>query len=336
MTLKDVADEAGVHTSTASRALNSETRAVVNHETVDRVLEAARRLGYRPHPLARGLRTSTTMSVGMVIPDIENPLFGPIIAGAESVLGAHGYSTLIANSDGTDEHTWSVLEALLERRVDGMILATASRSDDVIRSLRDDGAHVVLVNRSTEGIGVPSIIGDDHAGIGLAVEHLVTLGHTRIGHVAGPQDLSTGIARHQAFISWMRSVGISVDPTDVDEANWYQVQPGYEAASRLLARSPDLTALVCANDLIGLGAYRAIREIGKEVGSDVSVTGYNDIPLLDLMQPPMTSVRVPYRQMGVEAARTLLSIISGTDSDRPVSIRLTPTLSVRSSSAPPR
>ncbi|MFP5331659.1 MAG: LacI family DNA-binding transcriptional regulator, partial [Acidimicrobiia bacterium] len=122
VTLKDVADEAGVHTSTASRALNPETRSIVNRETVDRVLAAAKRLGYRPHPLARGLRTNQTMSVGMVIPDIENPLFGPIVAGAESVLGSRGYSLLIANSDGTDEHTWMVLQALLERRVDGMIL----------------------------------------------------------------------------------------------------------------------------------------------------------------------------------------------------------------------
>lgn len=337
VTLKDVADEAGVHTSTASRALNPDTRSVVNRETVDRVLAAAKRLGYRPHPLARGLRTNQTMSVGMVIPDIENPLFGPIVAGAESVLGSRGYSLLIANSDGTDEHTWTVLQVLLERRVDGMILATASRSDDAIEALEEEGVSVVLVNRSSDGVSVPAIVGDDHAGIGLAVDHLVKLGHRRIGHVAGPGHLSTGIGRHQAFVSWMRTLGIEVDAADVEEADWYQVQPGFEATARLLERSPDLTALVAANDLIALGAYRAIRETGREVGVDVSVTGYNDIPLLDLMQPPLTSVRVPYRQMGIEAAKALLSMMTedGVEA-RPVSIRLTPTLRARESTGPPR
>lgn len=334
VTLRDVAREAGVHASTASRALNPETRSVVNDETVERVLGAAERLGYRPHPLARGLRTNQTMSVGMVIPDIENPLFGPIVAGAESVLGGHGYSLLIANAEGSDDQTWPVLQALNERRVDGMIIATASRSDRAVRALRDEGVHVVLVNRSTED-RVPCIVGDDHAGIGLAVRHLAELGHRRIGHVAGPQHLSTGLGRHEAFLAWMHRLDLAVGDEDVEVADWYQVVPGYEAAGRLLSRRPDLTAVVAANDLIALGTYRAVRETGGEVGVDVSVTGYNDIPLLDLMQPPMTSVRVPYRQMGVEAARMLLTIItSERGGDAVTSLELAPTLSVRGSTGP--
>lgn len=337
VTLRDVAHEAGVHISTASRALNPETRSMVNEDTVDRVLAMADRLGYRPHPLAQGLRKNRTMSVGMVIPDIENPLFGPLIAGAEQVLGGEGYSLLITNTDINEGQTSEVVQALVERRVDGMILATASRSDDVIVDLIESGIHMVLVNRSTEGVPVPAILGDDLTGIGLAVDHLSSLGHERIGHVAGPQHLSTGLGRHQAFLTRMQSLGLPVDPSAVEESTWYQVDPGYKAAQILLERRPDLTAIVAANDLIALGCYRAVRESGKEVGTDVSITGYNDIPLLDLMQPPMTSVRVPYRQMGVEAANTLLPMMtSGSSVDRPVSIRLTPTLSIRESTAPPR
>ncbi|HLF44763.1 MAG TPA: LacI family DNA-binding transcriptional regulator [Acidimicrobiia bacterium] len=337
VTLRDVAHEADVHISTASRALNPETRSIVNRGTVERVLETAARLGYRPHPLAQGLRTNRTMSVGMVIPDIENPLFGPIVAGVGQVLGSEGYSLLITNTDIGEGHTSAVVEALVERRVDGIILATASRSDDVIRDLADRGVHMVLVNRSTEGMSVPAILGDDFAGIGLAVDHLAQLGHRRIGHVAGPQHLSTGLARHQAFLTRMQSLKLDVDSSAVEESTWYQVDPGYKAAGRLLERRPDLTAIVAANDLIALGCYQAVRELGQEVGADVSITGYNDIPLLDLMQPPMTSVRVPYRQMGVEAANTLLAMMSsGSPVERPISIRLTPVLSVRSSTAPPR
>ena len=338
VTLKDVAREAGVHVSTASRALNTETREVVNPDTVKRVFDAAQRLGYEPNPLARGLRKNRTMTVGMVIPDIENPLFGPIIAGAEQALGKEGYSLLIANADREDEtHTREIVRALVGRRVDGMILATASRSDSLISELFASRVLTVLVNRATEGLPVPAILGDDVAGIGLAVDHLVELGHRRIGHVAGPQHLSTGLGRHQAFLTRMQSLGLDVDGSAVEAATWYQVDPGYKACRVLLERRPELTAIVAANDLIALGCYRAVRESGGEIPGDVSITGYNDMPLLDLMQPPMTSVRVPYRQMGVEAAELLLSNLqAGPDHERAISIRLTPRLMVRDSTAPPR
>lgn len=338
VTLRDVAREAGVHVSTASRALNSETRAIVNSDTVKRVLAAADRLGYKPNPLARGLRKNRTMTVGIVIPDIENPLFGPIIGGAEHALGGEGYSLLIANADREDEdNTLEIVRALLERRVDGMILATAARSDQLVTDLVEAGVILVLVNRTTEGLPVPAILGDDVAGIGLAVDHLVGLGHRHIGHVGGPRHLSTGMGRYQAFLTRMQSLGMDVDASAVESASWYQVEPGYEACRLLLDRRPDLTAIVAANDLIALGCYRAVTESGGEVPLDMSITGYNDMPLMDLVQPAMTSVRVPYRQMGIEAAELLLSqLTAGADNERAISIRLTPRLIVRDSTAPPR
>lgn len=335
VTLSDVAREAGVHTSTASRALNESTRAVVNPQTVQRVLAVANELGYRPHPLARGLRTNRTMTVGFVIPDVENPLFGPIIAGAEAGLAQGDYSLLIVDDRGDPGQA---VETLLARRTDGLIVASSARVDDVTNHLSDRRVPVVLVNRSTEGDPFPSIVGDDHAGIGAIVEHLAGLGHRRIGHVAGPRNLSTGLGRYQAFLSWTQSLGIDAGNDDIEEASWFQVEPGFVAASALLDRRPDLTAIVAANDLIALGCYRAIRQRGLEVGVDISVTGYNDMSLLDLMQPPMTSVRVPYRQMGEEAASTILSMIAGgpDEKDWPVSRKLVPRLVVRDSTRPPR
>ena len=334
-TLKDVAREAGVHVSTASRALNPLTRSVVNPDTVERVVAVARRLGYRPHPLARGLRTNQTMSVGVVIPDLENPLFGPIIAGAESVLVEDGYSVLIGNAERGGIDAEEVVGDLLEHRVDGLLLATAGRSDEWIAELSKRGVAIVLVNRAAEDATVPAILCDDHAGIGLAVQHLADLGHRDIGHVAGPGGLSTGLFRRQAFMSWMRILELSPRDDQVEEAEWFQVEPGYQAARALLKRHPDLTAIVAANDLLALGCYRAIRELGKRVAVDVSVTGYNDIPLLDMMQPPMTTVRVPYRQMGTQGAATLLALMTNRDAASTASIKLTPTLVVRSSTAPP-
>lgn len=337
VTLRDVAEEAGVHTSTASRALNPATRSVVNAATVERVLAVADRLGYRPHPLARGLRTNQTYSVGMVIPDVENPLFGPIIAGVDDAIEAGGYSLLIGNTAHDDEdHTRRVIGSMLERRVDGLILATASLDDAVLDRLIEDGTPIVLVNRAAD-LPIPSIVGDDHAGIGLVVEHLASLGHRRVGHVAGPQELSTGKARRAAFLDWTSRLGLEAGVESVEIAEWYQVEPGYQATVRLLARRPDLTAIVGANDLLALGAYRAVRERGGEVGVDISITGYNDVPLLDLMQPPLTSVAVPFRWMGSEAARILLALIERPDDEeaRRVSLRLPPEIVVRGSTGPP-
>lgn len=336
-TLKDVAREAGVHVSTASRALNPLTASVVKPDTVERITEVARRLGYRPHPLARGLRTNQTMSVGIVIPDVENPLFGPIVAGAESVLVEEGYSVLIGNADRGDRHAEDVVENMLERQVDGLILATAGRDDEVITDLLRRKVAVVLVNRRTDDPSVPAIIGDDHIGIGLAVEHLASLGHRQIGHVAGPSWVSTGLERRAAFLDAMEGRGLDADPDRISEAEWYRTEPGYKAGLDLLSRRPETTAIVAANDLIGLGCYRAIRALDLEVAVDVSVTGYNDIPLLDLMQPPLTAVRVPYREMGVRAAQTLLTrLANGDEQPADAVIRLAPTLVVRGSTAPPR
>lgn len=323
-----------MHISTASRALNPSTAAIVNPETVERVTDAARRLGYRPHPLARGLRTNRTMSVGVIIPDVENPLFGPIIAGAESILMEDGYSVLIGNADRGPDHSDSLIEEMLERHVDGLMLATPSRDVSPGAKSAQHEIAVVLVNRSVDDNSIPAIVGDDHAGIGLAVRHLRELGHERIGHVAGPSWVSTGLGRRQAFLDWMDTVGLDNDPDLVEEADWYQVEPGNTAALELLGRHPHLTAIVAANDLLGLGCYRAARSLGKVIGVDISITGYNDIPLLDLMQPPMTSVRVPYRQMGADAAATLLSMINNEDVPADP-VRLSPTLAIRASTAPP-
>jgi LacI family transcriptional regulator len=323
-----------VHISTASRALNPTTAAIVNPGTVERVTDAARKLGYRPHPLARGLRTNRTMSVGVIIPDVENPLFGPIIAGVESVLVEEGYSVLIGNADRGPDHADSLVEEMLERHVDGLILATPSRRVSLTAKRAQQKVSVVLVNRSVDDHSIPAIVGDDQAGIGLAVRHLRELGHERIGHVAGPAWVSTGMGRRQAFLDWMRTVGLDNDPDLVEEADWYQVEPGNVAALELLRRHPDLTAVVAANDLLGLGCYRAARSLGRAIGVDISITGYNDMPYLDLMQPAMTAVRVPYRQMGADAATTLLALVS--DEDVPAGpVLLAPTLAIRASTAPP-
>jgi LacI family transcriptional regulator len=322
--LRDVAEAADVHMSTASRALNPKTRSVVNAETAERVLAAAEKLGYSPHPLARGLRTSQTLSIGVVIPDLENPLFGPIIAGIEGGLVANGYSVLITAATSGNEG--EAVRSLLDHRVDGLILASASRTDPVLERLAEIGTPTVLVNRRAENVALPAIVGDDQLGIQLVVDHLVEMGHSVIGHIAGPDQMSTGWGRRRAFEEVMRDHGLRII---VEDGVRFQVDPGVAATERLLEREPAITAIVAANDLLGLGAYRAVRAAGRRVGADIAITGYNDVTMLDLMEPPMTAVSVAYRQMGSQAAELVLELREG--GDAPTTTLLEPMLSIRAS-----
>ena len=334
VTLKQVAAEAGVHVSTASRALNPETRSVVNEDTAIRVLEAAERLGYRPHPLARGLRTNRTFTIGMMVPDLMNPLFPPIYAGADSVLGDLGYSVLVGTDDDDPDKARSVTAALLERRVDGLILANAQR-DFAPPSWRER-VPTVLVNRSVESNALPAIVGDHHTGIGLVVNHLLELGHKHIAHVAGPQWLSTGVARRDAFLAAMSDAELEVDHALIVESEMFRIGAGREACERLLRAGTGFSAIVAGNDLIALGCIDALAERGFTVPQDISVTGYNDLAFIDRLNPPLTTVAVPYREMGAEAARQLLDLLGGDGSGeaRYEPIELPPTLVVRESTAP--
>ena len=175
VTLKDVARRAGVHPGTASRALNVETRSLVNGDTAQRVLAAAEELGYRPNPIARGLKTSRSYTVGVLIPDLTNPLFPPIVRGIQDRLEEAAYTPLIANTDNDPDRERADIEAMRARHVDGLITATARRDHGLPSGLERVSLPVVLVNRRLEDGARPSVVADDRKGVGLAVEHLVAL-----------------------------------------------------------------------------------------------------------------------------------------------------------------
>ncbi len=334
-TLIDVAQFADVHPSTASRALNAKTRDKVSAATVAKVLEAARRLDYQPNSLARGLKMSRTFTIGMLVPDLTNPLFPPIVRGIEDRLRESGLTLVLANTDNDDAKERSLLDAMTARRIDGLILATARRDYPLLSEILATGMPVVLVNRTTDDGLVPSVVGDDHAGIGQAVRHLVSLGHRKIAHVGGTQNVSTGLGRYHSFLSWMRSEGVDVDPELVVFATWFQEERGASAFEELFSRDVEFTAVVCGNDLIALGGYDVLRERGLKVPDDISIVGYNDIPFNDKFSPPLTSVRLPHYHIGFKAAEMLIEAIEEPDA-HPSDVRLRPELIVRASTAPPR
>lgn len=336
MTLREVAREAGVHVSTASRALNPETRSIVNDKTAKRVLAAAERLGYRPHPLARGLRTNRTLTVGITVPDLLNPVFPLLFAGAEASLREQGYSLLVgAGDDPTSPIVASGI--LLDRHIDGLLMANAHIHSTLPQMASQQQIPTVLVNRTSDAIDAPSIASDDHAGIGLIVRHLVGLGHTEIAHIAGPQDIANGMIRRQAFVAWMHSEGLDTPPEMIVDTNGFHTDEGRRACEHLLDSGQRFTAIVGANDLIALGCYDALAERGIKVPDDVSVTGYDDMAFIDRVNPPMTTVKVPFYEMGVVAAQAMLLLLTSDEGavGVPTSTRLRPHLKVRGSSSRP-
>lgn len=333
VTIQDVARAARVHASTVSRALNPRTRALVTAAVAERVRGVAGRLGYVPDPVAAGLRTRRTATVGVLIPDIANPLFPPLLRGLEATLGEAGYTAIIANTDNDPERAGQALERLAARRVDGLVLATATRADPLVARCRALRLPVVLVNRATDLAQVSAVVGDDSLGVRLAVEHLVELGHRRIGHVAGPAALSTGAARRTSFAAAVEAAGLGTASAIV-EAAAYAIEPGCAAATALLERHPGLTAIVAANDLIALGCYDALAARGLACPRDCSVTGFNDMPFADRFAPPLTTVRIAQRALGATAAKLLLAEIEHPRL-RKRRIRLAPELVVRGSTAPP-
>ena len=335
VTIRDVARVAKVHPGTVSRALNAETRALVNQETADRVMRAARQLGYRPNPIARGLKTNRSYTIGVLIPDITNPLFPPILRGIEDRLDDAGYTSLIVNTDNDAERERSHLEAMRARQVDGLISATARLDRELLSDVAAGGTPLVLVNRSLEDGSVPAVTVNDRQGIRLAVEHVARLGHERIGHVAGPQNISTGHRRHLGFVEAMGAAGLEVPSEYVRFSVSFIEQEGARACAELLDAAPELTAIVVANDLLAVGCYDTLEARGLRCPDDISIVGFNDMPFVDRLRPPLTSVRVPQREIGTVAA-DLLPQRLGDGSQSAREILLEPTLVVRGSTGPPR
>src|SRR5215211_6504673 len=335
VTLRDVARVAGVHPATVSRALNEETRALVNEETARRVLKAAEELGYHPNPIARGLKTNRSYTIGVLIPDLTNPLFPPILRGIEDRLETAGYTPLTANTDNDPERELLDSQTMRARQVDGIIAATARRDHRVHDALLEAGIELVLVNRRQEELPVSSATADDRLGMRLAVEHLLSLGHTRIAHLAGPLDYSTGLDRYEGFHETMRAGGVEPDPELVLVAEAFTEAEGARLCAQLMAAGRDFTAVAAANDLLALGCYDVFAERGIICPTEVSVVGFNDMPFAARFQPPLTTIHIPHYEIGAAAADLLLERLSD-GQDPPREILLAPTFVPRRSTAPPR
>ncbi len=333
-TLKDIAKKLGIHPATVSRALNPRTSHLVNAATVTKVRKAAAAMDYVPNPMASGLRTSRSHTIGVVIPDLTNPLFPGMVRGIQDTLSRAGYTPLLVNTDNDPDEEAHVVASLSARRVDGFILATARRDHPLLADL-SERYPIVLINRVSDSVQLPSVAADEQHGIRLAVEHLYGLGHRTIAHVAGPPWSSTGHERAQAFARTMRDHGLST-AKHVAAVDGWSIDSARDVALRLLSSDPSITAVVGANDQLALGTIAAARALKRRCPRDISIVGYNDMPFMDIVDPPLTTVRVPQNEIGSEAARLILSQLVE-DVVTPVKqVRLTPELVIRGSTAPLR
>ncbi len=335
VTLRDVARQVGVHPSTVSRALNPGTRELITDEIAERIAKAAEALAYRPNPIAYSLKTNRSRTVGVLIPDITNPVFPPIIRGIEDAFAQVGYTAVLANTDNDPERERVILQNMVGRRVDGMIMATARRRDPLVDQCLADEIPLVLINRTVERVDVSSVLNDDALGIQLTVNHMAQSGHRRIAHVGGPLGLSTGFARYSAFLKSMKAAGLRADPKLIVVCNAFTEREGRRALLALWSRDHRFTAVVTANDLLALGCYDAAAELGLRVPEQLSVSGFNDMPFVDKLHPSLTTVRIPHYKMGAQAAMTLLARLENREA--PIQhVRFKPELVVRGSTAKAR
>lgn len=326
VTIYEIAEAAGVHPSTASRALSPGTNDRISAETADRIKRIASELGYEPHPWARSLRTHRTLTIGVILPRLTDGVLARIGEAAEDRARDRGYIAVTLSTRDKQENQEALVNVLLDRRVDGLILATAARKDPLVDQLAERQVPFVLLNRRS-GLH-PSVAADDELGGYLATRHLLGLGHTRIGMIAGPQQFSTGALRLKGYRRAFKEAGVSPERSWIVPSS-FSIGGGLEAAASLLGSASRPTAIFCINDSTAIGVMVAARDLGMTVPDDVALVGYNDTEVAPMLQPPLSSVAIPLEEMGREAVDCLVRQIDG---GKPESITLPPRLKIRGSS----
>jgi LacI family transcriptional regulator len=344
-TIGDVAERAHVSTATVSRVLAGVGRA--RPETEARVLAAARELDYRPSGVARSLKRQTTETLGLIVTDIENPYFPELVRAVEDAARAEGYAILLCNAADDPEREAGYLDLLVERRVDGLIIAASSLGGRHAEWLAAAPLPVVLVNTAAADVDLPSIHSDNRAGSRLAAEHLLDLGHRRFGYLMPPPRNVDGAVRLAGVQDALADAGL--DPASIAIATGAPLVGGGEAAMlELLDRAPDVTAVLAYNDLMAIGALRAVRRRGGSVPGHVSVVGFDDVALAAYVDPPLTTLSQSTAEMGYWAVARLAERLrprSGIDdagnaprggAGSAPSVMLPVRLEVRGSTGPPR
>ena len=331
VTAYDVAGRAGVSQTTVSFVLNNVERAGISERTRRRVLAAVEELDYVPSTVARSLVTGATCTIGLVVTTSADLFFAEIISAVEQVGLRHGYSLLLANSGGDPRRELEAIRTLRERRVDGIVVASGHAGKEDLLAQKDSRTPIVVVSSVHEEHVGYSVTVENRVAGREATKHLLELGHRRIAHIAGRTGEWDSEERQRGYKEMLRSCGLDVDPALILPGTGYP-EGGIEAMNQLLALPALPSALFCYNDLTAFGAMQAARAAGMRIPQDLSVVGVDDLSLTRFVEPPLTTISQPIRQMGEMAVQMVLELIAGAES---VDTRVLPVrLVVRRSTMP--
>jgi LacI family transcriptional regulator len=328
-TLRDVGRLAGVSAMTVSRVING--REGVDADTQKRVEDAIRALDYVPNRIASGLLSHKTQTIGLVIPDVANPFFAPVVRGAESAARKAGYRILLCNSEGDLRLEREYIDDLVSHRVEGLILAPASdRSRSNVLALLRGSFPLVLIDRALPEVQCDVIVSDNVNGARRLVEHLISVGHRAIAHISDVEDTSTGRERLQGYREALAAHGIEFQPELVVRTTVDRIG-GFRAAQEILMRTPLPTAIFTVNNMTAVGAMQALRERRMAVPEQIGLVCFDDVEHLAVVSPFLTVVDQPSETLGSLGAQLLLERMSGKAGQRPRRIALQTDLIVRKS-----
>ena len=313
VTIKDVARHAKVSPSTVSRVIAGSER--ISKATHERVKKAMEHLGYYPNANARNLVRNSTETIGLVlsrstVEALSNPFFPEVFRGITSVTQEFGYSLLLSSSKDHIQEEDEALSMLRERRVDGLLILTSRGNDSLIQKLQKDNYAFVLVGRVPGEEELYWVNNDNVQAAEMAVSYLTGLGHKKIGLLAGSSDYIFSQDRLEGYRLGLLKAGIAFDSTLIEEVDFTE-NGGYQGMQALLERSSELTAVFAVDDIMAVGAMKAIKERGLSVPDDISLIGFNDDLLASYIDPSLTTIRIPIYEMGVRAARMLIKLIRG-------------------------
>ncbi|MDW7658195.1 MAG: LacI family DNA-binding transcriptional regulator [Bacillota bacterium] len=328
VTLKDIATKAGVSVMTVSNVLNA--RRVVSEETSQRIREIAEQLNYRPNQVARSLRAEETKTIGVVVSDSSQLVLAKVIRSIEEEAAVSGYSVIVANTGQNLEKEKAAIGLLLDKRIDGLILAAPLCTDvQQMQTLAGFGTPLVLLMRTSSAIKVSSVINDNEKGGYEIVRYLLDTRRLPIRFLSLPQHSQSGQSRRMGYRRALAEAGMTMEESDISYC-LPTIEAGYEAMRQLVDNGFTAGAICCGCDLIAIGAIRAIQDRGLSVPHDIAVTGYDDIDLADYLSVPLTTMRQPKAELGREGVRLLLELISKPGRE-PCQIILPSTLIVRNS-----
>lgn len=327
-TLADIARALGVSKMTVSRAINNHPE--ISSDTRARILEAAQRMNYRPNQFARALTTNRSYLLGVIVPDLMHSYFAEICRGVETIAKPLGYQNLICSTDEDAANEESEIEALLPR-TDGLILASSASPAETKfhKRLVRERAKIVLIDRQLEGIKCPSVTTDDVKAGRLATEHLLSLGHRRVGHFKGTV-ASTAALRFEGYQQALAKQHIPFDPTLVRDCGFIEAD-GYRAMKEWLDDGDVPSAIFAANDPAAIGAMNAIDEAGLRIPEDIAIVGGGNIHYGDMLRVPLTTVAWSTTEMGQAAARLVIDLVEGKRGIKEQHVIVEPELVVRAS-----